>query len=493
VLELSSRVRRVESELFPAAVYMSLYATAGRDMVEGLYALAKERRVAPSFAKFVENVERLRVQRLMGTPHEALAEAARRFEGSRLSAVLLSAATARSVGISQEIQARDLLKSVLFELKSAYERLVDSLKTLSEVVLVFYGVLPLMMLVMASMFYSEGSRLMLLSYVFLLIPLMGVGLVFLIHYMYPKTPESFLREYRRYFLALPIGAAVGIASYFLLSGALPRPRIEAAGLFNPAVVADGVAKAYAVAVALGLAAAAAFAYVAVYYIAEARRRWGIISALPYFTRDMAEMVKLGYSPAQALPRIVQRRSYGRYFDKLLTAVGRRLVGGTFADAVKQEAAKAPWIASVILSAVGEAERLGSKAEVFADVADAARDVVDIMRAARSGIRGAVFFGIITVVIISVLLGVVAKQLLFQVASQATGLKSVGQAPISIQLVTFDKVPDVLALSLVGAVLNAVVLGIIIGKISDDNFLASSLYGLAAAAIATAAVLASVFF
>lgn len=486
--EVSSRVKRVESELFPAALYMSLYATAGRDMVEGLYALARERQVAPNFASLIENMERFRVQKLAGTPHEAIAEAARSLEGSKVSAVMLSAATARSVGVSQELQARDILKSVLFELKTAYEKLSENMKLISEVMLIFYGVLPLMVLLMVSMFYTETSRLLLYSYTFLLIPLMGLVLIYLIHSMYPKTPESFLKRYRLYLYAVPIGVAVGVASYFLLSNTL----VGVVKGVDDDFVRRGLANAYALAGALALGSAAAFAYVAVYYLKDLRWRMGILSGIPYYARDLAEMVKLGYSPALAMPRLSEKKSYGRHFDKFLKSLGKRLIGSTYSEAARQAGTGLPWIASVIVTATAEADRLGSKAEVFAEVADAARDVVDIIKAARSGIRGAVIFGLITVVIISVLLGFTVKQLLLQIASNAENMRNVASAlPGSISLITMDKVPEVMRIALLGVVLNAVVLGIIIGKISDDNFLASAFYGMVAALIAGVMVLASV--
>ncbi|MEM1803625.1 MAG: type II secretion system F family protein [Desulfurococcaceae archaeon] len=505
--ELSSRIRAVESELLPASIYASLYATAERDMLEGVYALAKESQIAPNFSKFVENVERARVQKLLGTPHEAFAEAARVLGEGRLKSVILAMATARSVGVSQELQARDILKSVLFQLKSAYQRVAENMKTLGEVVLVFYGVMPLMFLIMTSIFYSPSSAVMLAVYVALMIPLMGVALVLLVHYTHPKTPEKFIKHYKRYIYTIPISVGVGVGAYFVLklilggvaASNLPNSTSVAASNFPNSTSAVGggsavdLVNAYLVAISLGLGLAAGLVPVAVFYLAEWRKRWGIISALPFFTRDMAEMVKLGFSPSQALPRLVQRRSYGRFFDALLNSVGKRLVGSSFGDAIKSEAGKAPWVAAVVLNAMGEADRLGSKSEVFSEIADTSRDLVDILKSARSALMGAVIFGIVTIVIISVLLGTVAKSMLLQIASQSASLARADvPIPLQISLITMPKVPEVLTYTFVGAVLNALVLGVLIGKILDDNFLASAFYGAVAVVIATIAVALSIF-
>ena len=494
--ELSSRIRAVESELLPASIYASLYATAERDMLEGVYALAKESQIAPNFSKFVENVERARVQKLLGTPHEAFAEAARVLGEGRLKSVILAMATARSVGVSQELQARDILKSVLFQLKSAYQRVADNMKTLGEVVLVFYGVMPLMFLIMTSIFYSPSSAVMLATYVALMIPLMGVALVLLVHYTHPKTPEKFIKHYKRYIYTIPISVGVGVGAYFVLK--LILGGVAASNFPNSTSAVGGgsavdLVNAYLVAISLGLGLAAGLVPVAVFYLAEWRKRWGIISALPFFTRDMAEMVKLGFSPSQALPRLVQRRSYGRFFDALLNSVGKRLVGSSFGDAIKSEAGKAPWVAAVVLNAMGEADRLGSKSEVFSEIADTSRDLVDILKSARSALMGAVIFGIVTIVIISVLLGTVAKSMLLQIASQSASLARADvPIPLQISLITMPKVPEVLTYTFVGAVLNALVLGVLIGKILDDNFLASAFYGAVAVVIATIAVAMSIF-
>jgi len=488
VFEVRSRVGRVEGELLPAALFGAIYASAERDMSEGFYAVRPE--IAPYMSEFIKNVERMRVKKLIATPHEALGEAARLLEGSKLSSVLMAVSTARSIGLSQYIQARDILKSILFELKSAYARLAEDVKLLGEIILVFYGVLPLMMLVTSSIFYSAGAAMQLLAYVFLMIPMMGVALAFLIDSAYPKTPESFLKKYRLYLVGAGVGVGVAVVVAFLLAAA-PLPVVTPPG---GAAYASAVKGAYVVAAAVAAGALAVGLFVAPKYLLDARRRWGIISALPFFVRDLAESVKTGFSPARAVVLFTQRKSYNKHFDEVLKSMSRRIArGATFHEAAVEEARSVPWIAGVALAAVGEAERLGARHEVFADLADAVREIVDILKAARSAMRGAVMFGLITVVIITVLLGGVAKSLVFQVAEQAGALQNATkQMPVSIQLITWPQVPEVLRYALLGAVLNAVVLGVLIGKMAEGNFYASSLYLVISASIALASLLASLF-
>jgi flagellar protein FlaJ len=486
--EVKGRVRRIEGELLPAALFATIYASAERDMSEGLYAV--EPGVAPHMAEFVKNVERMRVKKLIATPHEALGEAARMLEGSKLSGVLMAVSTARAVGLSQYIQARDILKSVLFELRSAYARLAENVKLLGEIILVFFGVLPLMMLIISSIFYSAGAAAQLLAYVFLMIPAMGVALAYLIDSAYPKTPESFLKKYRLYLVGAGIGAGVGVAVATALAAMPLHIKISAAG----SGYASAVKGAYAVAAGVAAGALAAGVFAMPKYFLDARRRWGVISALPYFVRDLAESVKTGFAPAQAVVTLVQRKSYNKHFDGILKSMARRIAkGAAFREAAVEEAREVPWIAGVVLAATGEAERLGARHEVFADLADAVRDIVDILKAARSAMWGAVMFGLITVVIITVLLGGVAKSLIFQVADQATSLQAAAaQMPGGVQLITWPQVPEVLRYALIGAVLNAVVLGVLIGKMAEGNFYASSLYLTVSAAIAIVSLFISLF-
>ncbi len=488
VFEIRSKIGRVEGELLPAALFATIYASAERDMAEGFYAV--EPGVAPHMAEFIKNVERMRIKRLIATPHEALGEAARMLEGSRLSGVLMAMSTARAVGLSQYLQARDVLKSVLFELRSAYARLAENVKLIGEVILVFFGVLPLMMLIINSIFYSAGAVVQLLAYVFLVIPAIGVALAYLIDSAYPKTPESFLKKYRLYLIGAGIGAGIAVAASMAFAASPLQIKISAAG----SGYAGAVKGAYAVAVGIAAGALAAGAFVAPKYLLDARRRWGIISALPYFVRDLAESVKTGFAPARAVAVLIEKKSYNKYFDEVLKSMARRIVrGATFRDAAVEEARKVPWIAGIVLAAAGEAERLGARHEIFADLADTVRDVVDILKAARSAMWGAVMFGLITVAIITVLLGGVAKSLIFQVADQAASLQSAtAQIPGGIQLITWSQVPEVLRYALIGAVLNAVVLGILIGKMAEGNFYASSLYLTISAAIALASVFVSIF-
>lgn len=483
--EMSSRFKRLEGELLPAALYAAMYASAERDMLEGFYNV--EPHVAPNMAAFVKNVEKLRIKRLLATSHEAMGEAARLLEGSRLSGILGAVSIARTIGLSQYIQARDILKSVLFELKTTYARLADNVKLLGEVILVFYGVLPLMMFIMTSIFYSAGAAFQLHAYIFLVIPMMGAALAFLIDSAYPKTPESFLDKYLMYGLGAAVGTAAGLAVWFVLSFISINIKVPVSDLS----ILNQIKEAFTVALALATGIAVAGGFVLPRYILDTRRRWGIITALPFFVRDLAESVKIGMSPAHAVTLFTQRKSYNKYFDEVLRSLTRRIARGTtFFEAVAEESKNVPWMAAVVLTAAGHADRLGARHEVFADLADTVRDLVDIIKDARSALRGAVAFGLITVGIITVLLGVVVKLLIFQVAEYGSSFEK--QSITNIQLISWSQVPDVLKYALVGAVINAAVLGILIGKMSDGNFFASSLYVTIAALVVLGILIFSLF-
>jgi flagellar protein FlaJ len=490
LFEVRSRLGRAEGELLPAAVYATIYAAAERDMAEGFFAVAREADLAPSLSAMAKGVERLQLKRFIPTSYEALGEAARLFEGSKVSDFLITMSVARTVGLSQYIQARDLLRSVLFELKSAYARLAENLKTLGEVILVFFGVLPLMLFITTTIFYSSGASMQLLAYTFVGIPLLTVALAFLLDASYPKTPEKFLKWYRLYGIGAAAGVAAGFAVYMAVSPlGLPVKSLPANGL----PFLRDIRASYAAAIALGVAAAVVFGFVVPKYLAESSRRWGLISALPFFTRDLAELVKTGLSPAQAVVRLAERKTYNRHFDRLLRDVMRRIVSGaTFSEAVKAAGAGAPWFARVVLHASAEAEKLGARHEIFAELADTSRELVDILKAARANARGSVMFGFMTIGIIAVLLGGVVKTLVFQVADYATNMPAAGAVPMNIQLITWSRLPEVLRYALVGAVINSVALGVLIGKMSDGNFFASALYGLIASIIATASIFASLF-
>ncbi|MGC9119128.1 MAG: type II secretion system F family protein [Thermoproteus sp.] len=492
VFELKSRVGRLEGEMLPAAVYATIYAAAERDMSEGFFAVASNPGVAPTLASLAKGVERLQIKRLIPTPYEALGETARLFEGSRVADFLVTISVARTIGLSQYIQARDLLRSVLFELKTAYARLAENLKVLGEVILVFFGVLPLMLFIMTSIFYGPGTSIQLPAYTFVAIPLMTLALAFLVDSAYPKTPEKFTRLYKLYGIGVGIGAVVGAASYFLLSAVPLSIHVSSQ---QGIIFLPDIKKAYVIAIALGLGSMAATAFVIPKYLSESSRRWNITAALPFFTRDLSELVKTGLSPAQAVVRLMERKTYNKQFDRFMKGVMRQIASGkTFYEAMMAEGSKAPWFARVVLSAAAEAERLGARHEIFAELADTSRELVDILKAARSNVRGAVIFGLMTIAIIAVMLGGVVKTLLFQVADYASGITTAaaGGIPANIQLITWNEVPAVLKYSLLGVVINSVALGILTGKTGEGNFLASSLYGFIAALIATASVIASMF-
>lgn len=257
-------------------------------------------------------------------------------------------------------------------------------------------------------------------------------------------------------------------------------------------VASGMKSSYVLAVAASVGCLAFAASALPKYLAYSRWRWQVLSALPYFIRDLAELIKMGLMPAQAVIRLVERKSYNKAFDGVLKSVAKRIAAGaTFEEAVKREARRLPWLTAVLFNSLGEADRMGAKHETFAELADASRDVVDIAKAAGDSTRGAVIFGIITIVIITAMLGFVAKSLLFQVADYGTSFREArGMVPMSVQLIEWRGVPEVLKYSLLGAVINSVVLGILIAKMSDGNFTPVPLYVGLASLFLLAALMAS---
>lgn len=475
-LEYRSKIGAAESELVALAGFGLIHASVGRDLLLALSSI-EDKDVAPNLRRLVAGIKRLRSARLIPSEHEAVALVASKLEGTPLGGILMSFATARTVGIGQYLLAREIYKSALGQLKERYQRLSENAKLLSEVMLVMFGVLPMMLYITASLMYRPETSIIMTAYTFLAAPLMAAALVFMADSMYPKAPEDYRSLYVKMAIGAAAGAAAGAATY-ALAKALPLVREFQGALFN-------LTEPRAAALAVAVAAIAASLYPAAYYIARARRDWALVSALPYLMRDVAELVKLGVAPFNALIKLSEKR-YNSHMNRVLRRMAKLVTSGE----VRLTAAvdpTYPWTFRLAVSMLEEGQRVGARAELYEELAIISRELVDVVRSAKQALRGAIAFAFITVGIVSALLATVVPQLLFQIAAYSTSIPTGSSLPIGFALIKPADVATVLTNAMLGAVFTAVAIGLITGKISSGTLAAAPIYIAPAASIAAGAL------
>ncbi|MEM2545720.1 MAG: hypothetical protein QXJ49_05960, partial [Nitrososphaerota archaeon] len=205
-------------ELPYVAAFMTSYAAVGIPPHRSMASVSLKERIFPAFARLVKRMEAVRMITVKD-PLETIEEEADKISSLPLKDFLQSAVGAERGGGGMYNVLKDKMRSLFNELKERYKALGDQLKLFGDLLLVFFGVLPLLLYTMLTVFASDMAITTSRLFTFMVTPLLVVTLAVMIDTGYPSTPQSFNRYYvRALMLGLPIGAAV--ASVFYLSPVL---------------------------------------------------------------------------------------------------------------------------------------------------------------------------------------------------------------------------------------------------------------------------------
>ncbi len=480
-----SHVRGLERELDVVASHLVIYSAVGKPPHEALYRVGEKSYLAPNTAKLVSRIKKMKLVKLVDDL-DAIEEEARQIKSNVVQNMLYAIVGSERGGGGMYATFKDFMKSAFLELRERYKRLDDFMKFIGDVIIIFFGVLPMMIYVMFSLFASEQGIMQSLLFSLLVTPLVFLALVLIIDMVYPKGVVSYARFYRMLARTLPVGIAVGAAAYVVLGHVL-------AGHI-------GEFSKYVIPTALSLGIMAAFLPVGISYLRHAMYERAIDAALPQFVRDLTESVRRGKTPAIAIDEISRLRSYGRVFDGIVARMRSALrYGATLSEAIDAIRDKLSWRGKVVFELIKEADIAGARAEFFDEIAGVTREITDLMRLAKASSLPTRIFGIVTTAIVVSLIVMLSSQLLESIAEMASRM-SVGLLGITgfggftnIRFITPETLPTISNIIVSGAVIAALALGLLTGKLSDGNLAAGILYsvftvGLALAIIAVAAVI-----
>jgi flagellar protein FlaJ len=185
---------------------------------------------------------------------------------------------------------------------------------------------------------------------------------------------------------------------------------------------------------------------------EIKRLNRIDNFLPTFVRDITEEVKRGVSPTIAIRSILEVKSYGKELDDILQ--------------------KLSWKGLIIFKLFYEASRFGGSGEVFEEFSDVVRELADSNKALKKGISPLRSFGIMTLFLIIFVTGMLVRLIVVPMSSYAEILSEVstkgGGFLLGLKLIKPEALPGFIDLVFSGLMVNAILLGLITGKMVEGK-------------------------
>jgi len=476
-------MRGAERELLYVMALLTTYAANGVPPHVAFERLKEYEELFPETVKIVRRMERVRLLYVVDEL-EAMEVEGRRVTSPLISDLLLSSASIERRGGDIYAVLRDKMRSVFNSVRESYKSLGDKMKLVGDVILTVYGVLPLTLYTMFAMFASEEMAFQSSVYSYVVNPLMGAALVFLADTLYPKTPVKYTKYYRMALFLAPVGVAVFAALYvpWLLGFIRAKPGVLSGLPWTG--------------VALAAALIAVSAPVAARYLAESRRLTSIDYALPSFVRDVAEEVKKGSTPALAVLTLSKTRSYGGALDRVVGKMASAIEAGrTFVEACRAVLNDLSWYGKMSFTLMVEADLMGAKPEVFDEVAEVTREIIDSLKIAKSSVGPLRVFGMVTAALIVGITAMLIRYVLEPVASMAESFQAAMASAttfigvIGVRFVTPPMLPPLVDTMMAGSIITLFTMGVLTGKMSDGTLAAGFHYAAIMSAIGIAAILA----
>jgi len=471
-------VGQTEREMPYVASLLTIYASAGIPPHLALSRIGEKADLFPGTHLLVRRIQKLRSLFVLDEL-DAIEAEARKIPSTVVSDILFSAAGAERGGGSIYIVFKDKMKSFFAELKERYKKLGEQMKLIGDIILIFFGVLPMTMYTMFTLFASPGIVSIAFLFSFIIVPFIGAVLSMIVDTMYPKTPMKYTKYYRRLVYSIPLGIVAFAIVYTVLSTPQLMPTIKETAL----AAFFEKAQKYKTAISLDVAFIAVLFKEAISFMRDNRRLTSIEMALPSFVRDLTEEIRKGYTPSQALDRLLELRSYGKHLDNLLREVSSAVkIGHTLSEAVQFIKNKVSWRTAVIFEIIGDADRLGAKADVFEEITDVTREIIDAIKIAKSGTVGIRLFGLVTAGLVMGVMALLVNMVLSRIAELSDivieAQMRVGQGlMMGFSLITKDLLAPLVDSISIGVVISALILGLLTGKMSDGVLASGFLYAI----------------
>jgi len=448
-LAVRRRKALCERELPFAATYLAMAAASSKSLSGAMLNMSRFR-FLKAFRNEAERMEKVR--RLYAlSPSDAMLFEAKYHPSAAVRELLLSAAAAERSGESLFLMMKDELVKAFSYLLSRLKVMSDKFSMIASAQMIIFIIVPMATITISIMF---ASMIGIPALVFtcavlpcLFVPLMSLA----VDSYFPKELTEPISP--RYFvftlLAFPLAAAL-----------LALQRVG--------VLVLPVRFEYVLALAIFTFTLPAAAW----YARERRRTRQVTAALPSFSRSVAEEVKKGNSPTQAVALLSENRVFNPTFDGLLRRMAAHVkMGRSIADSAAY--LKMPWIAKVYFELLDQAEQMGADPKSMDALSDLMNNIHTSMRSLDSETSLFKFSCYINSVILPFSI-IIIVDVVVRLFTGVTSSMSAVALPAGLSFLKAEDVPLLSLVAYSSVVLDAYLLGLLGGKVSDGGSIVDGL-------------------
>ncbi|MDW7971306.1 MAG: type II secretion system F family protein [Nitrososphaerota archaeon] len=445
-LEINRRRINCERELPFVTTFLTIASASSLSLSSAILNLSKIHHLK-AFAKEAMRIEKVR--RLYAiSPSDAVIFEAKNHPSESVKSILLTAMMAQKLGESQFLIMRDEMIKAFTILLSKLKVLSDKFSLLASAQMIIFIIIPMAMITIGVMFSGILTPLS-LFFICIILPSIFVPLMsYLIDSYYPKEltePVNLMP-----FLASLFFAPLTIIAYklfYINSNSL----ISFHNILSLIIIIFTIPSA-------------------IWYSLKRRETRQVLEALPIFTRSMAEEVKKGLSPSQALQLL--SKSFNLTFNKILiNIVAHVRSGARIGEATST--IKMPWIAHVYFELLDYAEQVGADPKSMNALSELVNNIHTSMKSLHSQTSLFKASCIINSIILPFSIAMVIEVVVKLFANVSKMLISI-PLPMGLSLLTLDLLSLVELIAYSGVILNAYFLGILGGKVSGGGSIVDGL-------------------
>ncbi|MEM4700459.1 MAG: type II secretion system F family protein, partial [Candidatus Nezhaarchaeales archaeon] len=435
-VSVQSRRAQVETELPLFSALASVMAVSGLSLIRS-FDLALESGLFPAISREAALLKR-NTTYFNRSPLEALEELAHDHPSESFRQWIFGYTSILRSGGDVAAYLISKTKSFLKSLERRWVAYANTANTLSEAVLALFLICPLSIALTSLVFASELGVIINNLYSFVVLPLVAALSATIIHYIQPKTLNSYaLNKYALLSAAVAAATLAALSSLRVLEPHEVLLASLASSSLPLAVVSYGLVKE----------------------IDQAEK------ALPDFLREVTEQVKLGLDINESVRRALQR-SYSKGLDKALIYIrNRMLMGSSLEEAVR--GLKSPsWLVKSSLLILAQASEGGLASPLALEIlTDYIHDYCSAKLSGRSNVKLQLFVGYAAPAFM-----VAGTTLLRALASQVAQPLAVDHSAEALLMFNQSLAAEVLSSIMSMAVLTSFIIGLLISKVYDLTFL-----------------------
>ncbi|MDI9643877.1 MAG: type II secretion system F family protein [Candidatus Verstraetearchaeota archaeon] len=461
LLLISKRRVLCERELPFFTTYLAIAASSGVSL-QATMDLIRHSESLPGFRQEADRVEKVR--RLYAIhPYDAMVFEARHHPSERVKDLYLSVVAAQRQGDTVPSILRDELMKVFSQIQGSLRLLTDKFSVIASAEMVAFIMLPMGILTIGAVFSSIISLSTLVLACIGFPTLSAVLLSYMVDSSIPRelTSPVSLRAFSLSMLSFPTAALVAFLNWRL-------------GILVPLHYTFGFV------LLLFLVSAA------IHYAPARKESNQILSALPSFTRLVAEEAKKGVSPGMSLVRFSESHSFNRHFDRFLHRISAFLKVGAPISVVAGSV-RFPWVVRAAFELIDEAERLGAEPKSLDHLSELVSNLGQSMRALSSQTR---FFAAVSYVntVVLTFTTVIAVDVVGRLFVGALGTSAIA-LPFGLSFMTLTQFELTESIAYLSVIYDAFLLGLVGGKLSRGGSVAD---GLLPGAVSVALALLGIF-